>query len=65
MLRSTKCLPKRIYPRFSLTARKLRQRIESETARVVPRGRLNLASTWMSLTVTGCTVTLKSVAVNA
>jgi hypothetical protein len=31
----------------------------------VPRGRLNLASTWMSLTVTGCTVTLKSVAVNA
>ena len=58
-------LPKRIYPRFSLTARKLRQRIESETARVVPRGRLNLASTWMSLTVTRCTVTLKSVAVNA
>ena len=58
-------LPKRIYPRFSLTARKLRQRIGSETTRVAPCGRLNLASTWMSLTVTGCTVTLKSVAVNA
>jgi len=38
-------LPKRIYPRFSLTARRLRQRIDRELARVVPRGRLNLAST--------------------
>src|SRR6202035_2320857 len=53
MLRSTKCLFKRIVdPRFSLTARRLRQRINTGTARVVPRGRLNLASTWMSHTVT-------------
>src|SRR5580698_6409936 len=53
MLRSTKCLSKRIVdPRFSLTARRLRQRINAGTARVVPRSRLNLASTWMSHAVT-------------
>lgn len=32
---------------------------------MVPCGRLNFASTWMSLAVTGCTVILKSVAGNA